>query len=439
MTRRSVLLIILTSMGFCSPLFAAVFQSSASLQGEQYASDEKATSRLDLNFSLISSRDPDDPSKSYSLPARELHFYSFYETGTGGDHSFDLDRTVLRFQVANQDSAQGHLWIGRTHPLIEATQGTSPTYLDAIGTNWAQNQSDALNPRVVGWVGVGGHIEDNNHAFSLTTAFSPLFLPSFGPRLQLSENEAAQGSRFSRLPPQFVEQGDATLPLRYKLDTGAIRNIVLQPQAYVSAGYANADMRIDVLDWTAPNPSPDVDTDFALVTHTSGAVENDSEDVMIEARPKFRRQHFTGFRYEANGISGKPLIAGTYEWFRKEYTASIQTTPIEYLSVGALNRWVPSASKPTSTATISPSISDGLVWAELRASFYHDRIMPSFHVEKHLSSGNLGHLLRPKINYSASSNFSLYAYAQVMRGQDRSYFGDWRSLGSAAMGVNWLW
>jgi hypothetical protein len=438
-TQRKALSIILTAIGFSgglsSPSIAAVFQSSTSLQGEQFASEEKPGSRIDFNFSLTSSPDPDEASKRSSLPARELHFYSFYETGTGGDHSFDLDRSLLRFSM----TGQGHLWIGRTHPLIEATQGTSPTYLDAIGTNWAQNQSDALYPRVVGWVGVGGHLEDGNHAFSLTTAYSPLFLPSFGPRLQLSQTEAAQGSRFSRLPPQFVEQGDTTLPLRYNLEVGNLKNIVLQPQAFVSLGYANSDMRIDVMQWTAPDPSPDVDTDFALVTHTSGVWENDSADVMIEAHPKFRRQDFTGVRYEANGIFGKPLLTGTYEWLRQEYTVSIQSTPIEYFSFGALNRWVPSASKPTSAATITPSIANRLIWAELRAKFYHERIMPSIHVERHVASDNFGHLIRPEILYSASSNLTLFAVAEIMRGQDRSYFGEWRSLGSAGMGVNWRW
>lgn len=437
MTRRIYLICALALMGTFTSSFAAVFQSSTSIQGEQFANEDKPGSRLDLNFSLTSSLEesPTSGPKSPTLPARELHFYSFFETGTGGDRSIDLDRTVLRFSIADQS----HLWIGRTHPLLEATQGETPTYLDAIGTNWAQNQSDALNPRVSGWVGVGGHVEDSDRAFSITTSFSPIFLPSFGPRLQLSEDTAAQGSRFSRLPPQFVEQGDALLPLRYKLNVGDIRSIIFQPQAFISAGYSNGEMRADVMDWTAPNPSPDVDTDFALVTHTSGLLSDDSAEVMVDAHPKFRRQHFTGVRYSAFGLFGKPLLSGTYEWFRKEFTASLQLTPIEFITFGYLNRWSPSTSGSDSASTLSPSFADQLVWTEIGTRFYHDLITSSLHIEEHLAANNRGRMFRPKIAYSVTSNLSLFAQAEVMRGQDRSYFGEWRSLGSAALGVNWVW
>jgi hypothetical protein len=347
----------------------------------------------------------------------------------------DLDRTVQRFELQDH----GHLWVGRTHPLAEATKKEAPTYVDAIGANWAQNQSDALNPRVAGWVGGGANLEDSSHAFSLTTAFSPIFLPSFGPRLQLSETSAAQGSRFSRLPPQFVEQGDGTLPLRYRLNVGDISNVIFQPQAFISAGFKNSDMRVDVMEWTAPNPSPDVDTDYALVTHTAGIASDDSADVMIDAHPKFRRQHFTGIRYEGNNLPGKPLLTGTYEWFRKEITAGIQSTPMQNFSIGALNRWTLDPPTESATATLSPSYADKLVWAEVGTSFMQERIRPSFRIEQHLSSENLGHLIRPKIVYTAASGLDVFALAQVMSGKDRSYFGEWRSLGSAAMGVNWQW
>lgn len=437
MTRRNFAIYALALIGTSTSSFAAVFQSNTSVRAEQFANEDQPGSRLDLNLSLVSSPDEGAPAdeKASSLPARELHFYSFFESGTGGDRSIDLDRTVLRVSMFDQS----HLWIGRTHPLLEATHGDTPTYLDAIGTNWAQNQSDALSPRVTGWVGVGGHLEDSKRSFSITTAFSPIFLPSFGPRLQLSEDSAAQGSRFSRLPPQYVEQGNALLPLRYKLDVGSIKSIIFQPQAFISAGYSNSDMRADVMDWTAPNPSPEVDTDFALVTHTSGLVSDDSADVMVDAHPKFHRQHFTGVRYSAFGIFGKPLLAGTYEWFRKEVTASIQFTLIDFVTLGYLNRWTPNASNASSATTLSPSFANQLVWTEISTRFYHDLVTPSLHIEEHLASNNRGRMFRPKITYSVTSNLSIFALAEVIRGQDRSYFGEWRSLGSAAMGVNWLW
>ena len=100
----------------------------------------------------------------------------------------DFDSTVIRLPLEST-ARRGHVWFGRVNPLSEGyeiTELNRPRPTGAIGSSWAQNQTDALAPRVSGWVGFGVHAKSENEFFT-TLAYSPIFLPSFTPKLDLSE------------------------------------------------------------------------------------------------------------------------------------------------------------------------------------------------------------------------------------------------------------
>ena len=76
----------------------------------------------------------------------------YFESGAKGAWSVDPD--PVRVHLFLDDTKRNFFWIGREHPLnLTRTQPVEPT--SALGNIWAQNQLDALNPRVSGWIGLG--------------------------------------------------------------------------------------------------------------------------------------------------------------------------------------------------------------------------------------------------------------------------------------------
>jgi hypothetical protein len=86
----------------------------------------------------------------------------------------------------------------------------------------------------------------------------------------------------------------------------------------------------------------------------------------------------------------------------------------------------------------SPNYSDHLAWTELR-SLLSRRLSGNLRYEQHLTPGKRGAWVRPGIEYFAGSRFRLFAQANLLAGQDYSYFGTWRSLDSVAMGARLAW
>lgn len=411
------------------PYKAARADDSKSLFGaqiEQYGSEATPVPRFDLRINWTSEHETDE------LPGRELHIMSFYEAGPGGDYSFDIDKTVIRVPVGEASD----LWFGRSFPLADDSAGKYPTPFDAIGANWVQNQSDALSPRVSGWIGLGGRYVDTKTGFSLSAAFSPLFLPSFGPGLQLSSTGPAEGSRFAHLPPQYVNIHDQLYPLRYEVDTGSLWRIVDQPQAFLASGFQNEKMKLQWLNWTAPNPNPNVSTAALLQINAQAQQPSEAVNVLIDASPDFERQYFTALTCELKELPWHPLLSATYEFSSHQVTAAAQSQPATFLTFGALHHFVPESIYGSATA--SPAFADRLFWVEFRTEIVAWKLIPSFRIERNFGVYE-GQLLQPKVVYHAATDVDLYTLAQIMSGADQSYFGTWRSLGSVAAGAAIKW
>lgn len=424
------------ALGVVPAARAEIIHSQISVSGQQFATEGTPGSRVDLFGQILS-----ESSLYEGRTARgELNFFSFFETGTPGDRSFDFDSTAIRFGIA-PGSSQGHLWLGRVQPLNEGFERTGLNVItpsSAIGANWVQNQSNALSPRVSGWIGAGGHMKFSSGVF-ITAAYSPLFLPNFGPRLELSESSAAEGSRFASLPPAAIDlNGDGNeFPLRYRVETGDIAGIVLQPQALVAAGYENSLHRLTFMAWSAPNPSPELST--------SGKVKVDSSDanVLVTATPKFARQNFLGAQWLGRGVALKPAVELLYATSGK-LSASARLRPLRFFEAGYLTTVEtlqndPAADGSQPAVTTPAPYAKNLLWAEATGTAMGGKLAPSLRVEQHLTSKLEGRWLLPQIGYRPDSNWMLFANASILTGPDRSYFGNWKSLDSVSMGARYQW
>lgn len=409
---------------------AEIISPRASIAGQQYATEEAPTSRVSLDGEMSS----ESTLYGRAIPVRDLHLYSFFETGQLGDMSFDLDTMVLRARVNHY----GHLWIGRNHPLQEGFEfgdANLVSHTSAIGANWVQNQSNALSPRVSGWLGGGFHYKQAYTGMFVSATFSPVFLPSFGPRLDLSEHDPASGSRFATLPPAYIDINDNGVyyPMRYRVRIDDLKAIILQPQAFVAIGQENDFHRLTLMAWSAPSPAPQVKT-FGKVAPTSGNV-----DVLVEATPQFARENFVGSQWIARGFSWQPRFEAVFEMRSQRASFSAAANPTAWLAIGGLTTvGLPAPDPEAPVVSPNPYYKD-LIWAEITPLMGASRFQPALRLEQHLSIGTTGRWLYPTLAYRMSRHTSFFASASILTGTDNSYFGNWRSLDSIAAGARFVW
>lgn len=413
-----LLLLLLPKLVSASP----ILNTSVALEEEQYSMDPSPTQRIDLGAGI---RSEDTLGDAPLTPMMEARFYGFYEAGTYGDHSADIDSTALRVPVTDN----AHLWFGRVQPLSEGYNQVQLTSTDAIGANWVQNQSDALNPRVSGWIGTGMHVRLDS-GITFTTAYSPIFLPSFGPRIDYSTDQDSSGSRFARLPPQCAWINGQCYPLRYDIDVGDIRNILLQNQGFASFGYESKLIDAHAMFWSAPSPSPSVATQAELHFQTDQDL-----NVMVTAKPDFERQDFAGFELSIPALLVVPTLAAAYETQTGAIAVSGRLDFLSRFSLGYLT----TINNPASNSPIfTPIYANRLLWCEI-AQPITNWIRPSLRIEEHLVPGATDHWINLKVDVLVDKKTTLFASANILSGGDDSYYGTWRALGSVAFGGRYQW
>lgn len=397
-----------------------------------FAGEVIPTSRLELDLGWQS---PDG--------MHEARLRTFIETGEGAHRSIDIDPVVFRAPIFGT----GHLWVGRTHPGQEGLKQGDFSSTGAIGHNWVQNQSTALTPRVAGWIGMGLHHSFGDTGLSVTGAYSPVFLPNFGPSLSFSETEETEGSRFARLPPSYIRLNDnAVVPLRYRIETGDLKDIVFQHQAFVSGAYTYSKndrplARLSLMAWTAPDPAPSVDAAGKLM------VTQQDVRVLVTAHPSFLRRKYFGGRLQLFALPGSPELESALDPGRGQWTWSLGFKPFStdrhMLRVGLLNEiksFEAEASAPSATASMprTPDYADGLLWAEYSRKL-GAKLSSRVRLEHHLADGNRGNWFQSAFEYTANRRLTLFAEASILTGEDQSYFGTWRSLDSVGVGARYVW
>lgn len=422
----------LLAVALC-PAAHASLSTQTQIRMLQYANEVQPVSRFDFQ-GAIRSQTQILPQK---IPLREAELHTFYEPGAGGEYSFDVDPAVLRFAPFG---SRAHFWIGRTHPLQEGISAERLAYTSATGSRWAQNRTDPMNPRVSGWPSLGARIQLGSPLAAITFAFSPIFLPSFDPSLDLSDARDPQGTRFSRLPPREVSiNGSDPLPLRYRLDVPPLTEILFQSQAFAGVSIHPTGLLAQFFVMSTLQPDPET-----AITNRLRIQNSETASVLITVRPSFPRRNEVGTRIEFSSIPLRPEIQALFNPSRRQWTGSFSLLPVSFLSLGILQEWTPAspAENTSTSALVSPVYSRLLTWAEMtfaKTLWASLHWKPALRIERHWAQNEQDLWIRPTLIYQAHERLAVHTSMNLLSGTNTSYYGQWRALDRIAMGVQYLW
>ncbi len=403
------------------PLTVSSSTSNVNLLGGlsfgQFANDTQPTPRVDLRLRWKSLND-----------LHQINVTSFIEFGPTGNMTFDPDPVVVRVKIAKQS----RLFFGRTQPFAEGPLHRTLEATDAMGAVWAQNQLDPLNRRVTGWIGGGARVDFlDNGKLTLVTQFSPVFLPNFTPALGIDDQGHLNASRFARLPPQWVQYQNGVMPIRYRIDTGPIHDIVIQNQFFLGLEHASKNAEASLSVWNAPRPDPQIAAAGTLDATLPGLAAS------VVAQPSFPRQNFLGGRLKLTRLFGKPELQAAVPFgmgsaiLQQGALISARWQPFQLLSLGYLEAL-------GSTRAAEADYTDRLIWGQVQQPFAKVWSAGA-RVEQHLLPTRQGQWNSLTLAYTPTRTLSFQARASFLSGDDGSYFGAWRAYDSFSVGAQSTW
>ena len=390
----------------------ALFKNELQTQFYQYANESQPSFYLN-GLSQIQSQN------------FETKIHTYYESGTKGSWSIDPDPLRLDFKFNTEKKS--FLWIGREHPL-NLTRSKKIEATDAIGAVWTQNQLNALNPRVSGWLGIGLH-QNLAENITLLFAYSPLFIPTLGPSLGFSENGDLHPKRYSRLPPASVDTGGTLLPIRYQLEVGQIKELLLQNQFFTGITHEGKDLSVDATFFSAPRPNA------VPLTSAKLAVAQNAVTAKVEIEPQFPREEWVTLRLQIKNALFKPTIEwvqGVHDWSAQfaSLSGSYAFGSFSSIQFGLLSHM--------GDESEDPRFSDLLAFIKMPWSIT-DQLEFKNLIQSTLLNARQSIYWLSEIEYSFMKNFSAIGSVRMLAGQNYSYFGDWRAEDSAGIGMRWTW
>jgi len=357
----------------------------------------------------------------------------YLETGPQGSWSFDPD--PIRFSFYLDDHKQSLIFLGRDHPL-NFTRGFAVEPYTALGSIWAQNQLEALNPRVSGWIGAG-IVQALSPSLKLTAMYSPLFLPTFGPSLGFTDRGELNPARFTRLPPENATTGGVTVPIRYQIQINQLADLLLQHQAFLGLNFNNPDVNFDVYAYTAPDPN------VVPLTNAKLAVNADTVNAKVTIDPQFPREYWSGMRLFFKKLPFTPAL---------EFVQSLIDYPTHivsltgYFDTSEFNPFVAKHQARSAFGVLShfqrqfadPNLSDCLLFVKIPIAIT-DSLTYENLLETTMLSMRQSFYWLNQLEYEFHQGFSALVAIRILTGQDHSYFGDWRDQDSFSSGVKWGW
>ncbi len=390
------------------------------IQTFQYASEDRPTFSLSNKFVFES---------EHFLSGTQI----YYESGSRGIFSFDPD--PLRYSFFLNESERSFVWIGREHPL-NPTRGFAVEPYTALGSVWAQNQTEALDPRVAGWLSIG-FIQTLSSHFKITAAYSPLFLPTFGPGLGFTDRGDLNPNRFARLPPSNAITGGVNLPIRYQLKLGELSKLLLQHQAFVGLSHQTDGLKLELYAFTAPRPDPVPTTDARL------SVNSNDVNAQVTIDPKFPREHWAGFRAQLPELLFQPAFElvqslNDYALHVGSLTGYFDTPDFSQLKVKRAAKSAFGILSHFQRVFVGPSQSDLLLFLKVPVQLSEEFTYRTF-IQATLWTARESIYWLNELEYQIQKGFSATAALRILAGKDHSYFGDWRNLDSYSVGLRWIW
>lgn len=406
---------------FASASAAASLSEELQVQIFRYATDNSPTFYLS--------------SKTFFLTDNFLtKIDGYFESGAKGAWSIDPD--PLRYSFKLDDEGSGFIWVGRDHPL-NFTRSVPVEATSALGTVWGQNQLEALNPRVSGWIGGGLVQELDPNSWKLILAYSPIFIPTFGPSLGFTERGGLNPARFARLPPQTVTTGGVTIPIRYRLEIGQLKDLLLQHQAMMAISHDDKEVNMDAYVYTAPHPDP-----IPLTSSTLGVSATDV-NAKVNINVQFPREYWSGMRTQFKKVVFSPAL---------EFLQRLDELSEHYVSFtgyfNSLKLDPHLATRTTNRASFgmlthfqktfeTPKFSDFMVFMRVPVAL-SELIEFRTLVQTTLLSMRQSFYWVNEIEWSIARNMSLLGALRLLAGEDNSYFGDWRDQDSYSAGLRWV-
>lgn len=413
--RLGVLGVILFSfVVFLKPTFArANFNNTLTSKAISYASEGSPTGYLE-NRTVFQTQN------------FKLESVFFFESGPRG--LWSLDAPEIRYQFNYGTLEKNSIWFGRGHPLA-INRGESISAFTAFGSDWTQNQVNALHPFVDGWIGFGVQKEIFS-GFEIFGAYSPLFIPTFSPGLGINKRGELNPSRFARLPPTTVETGGVLLPIRYQIQIDQLSELLLQHSLFLGTAFTHTSWRAEAFAYTAPRTTPKTNTTAGL------AINEDTVNAKVQVKPLFPRETWAGLSMQNTSLPFAPrlefkqsLTEGEKNyvslWGKKELQKG---QPIE---IGLLTRL-------NQSPVDYPDLSDLLLMAKVPVSFT-DSLKYSTIIETTLQTARKSFFWLNQVQYTFFQNFSAIAEVGILGGEDTSFFGEWRAHDFISLGATWAW
>lgn len=405
---------------YCGSANAASFEEDLQVQIFRYATETSPTFYLS--------------SKSVFLTDNFLmKIDGYFESGSKGAWSLDPDpvRGILRLD----DAGDSYFFVGRNHPLnFVRNVPVEPT--SALGTVWAQNQLEALNPRVSGWIG-GGLVLDLEKQWKFVAAYSPVFIPTFGPSLGFTDRGEMNPSRFARLPPTAASIGGIITPIRYKIEVGQLSELLFQHQAMLALSHDDEDVNLDGYVYTAPRPNPAPDPQAAI------GVNAFDVNAKVNVNVQFPREYFTGMRAQFKKVVFEPAV---------EYVQALDDLAERYVSLTGYFqalRLNPNLVRRTGSRASfgflthigrqfdSPTFSDAFLFARVPVALTNTLEWRTM-VQTTLLEARRSFYWINELEWSFSGSLSVLGAVRILTGEDDSYFGDWRDQDSYSAGVRYI-
>lgn len=363
-------------------------------------------------------------------PSFESKFSFFYQNGKNGDWNIDLPKLVYRKKIARS----AYFFIGRIHPVEEISKNKGLSINSAISGLFPQNQVNPSNHYYHPWSGLGIHIPIYKDSISLTSIYSPIYLPSIGPKQDITN--PTNNSLYSRILPRQIKLKESLplFPIKYNLIMPPLKKIIINDQYFLSLNYTADKYQINFIAWQSYSPSAQLETSNKLkITPTP--------HVTVNITPYFKKENNLSLKY--NHLWSKRVnmeAQMSYQIEKKQIGITLRIDLYQRYTLGLTHQLndfdVKNISKdPTRFAPFYNS----LLWINLNHISITRKLNLNLILNHHFSTKYSDLYLNPQLQYIINSKIKLALNSTLLYGKKKSYYHDWGHLDYSSIKMSYKW